>query len=352
MPSGRPALTAPVGFVYDPLYREYDAGDHPESPERLRAILALLDSSGLSGRLTAVEARDATREDLTLVHTGEHVDQIQQLAASGGCWADPDTWVGPRSYDAAVRAVGGTLAAVDAVMEGRVRSAFCALRPPGHHATPSRAMGFCLFNQVAIAAQHLIARHGLLRVAVLDVDVHHGNGTQEAFHRRGDVLYVSTHQYPFYPGTGHFQETGEGPGAGTTVNLPLPRGTRDGDIRRVVEEVAVPVVRRFAPQFILVSAGFDAHHADPLAGLELSVDGYGWLMATAKTLAEELCGGRLVLVLEGGYHLTALPWCVRRTLETLLDLDPTPDPLGALSPDTRFQLDGLIATYREAYGLG
>ena len=285
------------------------------------------------------------------MHTAEHVDQIRELAASGGRWADPDTWVGPRSYDAAVRAVGGTLAAVDAVMEGRVRLAFCALRPPGHHATLSRAMGFCLFNQVAIAAQHLIARHGLQRVAVLDIDVHHGNGTQDTFYQRGDVLYVSTHQYPFYPGTGHFRETGEGPGAGATVNLPLPQGARDGDIRGVVEAVAVPVVRRFGPQFILVSAGFDAHYADPLAGLELSVDGYGWLMATAKALAEELCGGRLVAVLEGGYHLTALPWCVRRTLETLLGVDPTPDPLGALSPDTRFDLSELIATCREAHGI-
>lgn len=302
-------------------------------------------------RLAPIEARDATQEDLTLVHTAEHVDHIRELAASGGRWADSDTWVGPRSYDAAVRAAGGTLAAVDFVMEGRARSAFCALRPPGHHATPSRAMGFCLFNQVAIAAQHLLARHGLQRVAVLDFDVHHGNGTQEAFYQRGDVLYVSTHQYPFYPGTGHFRETGEGPGAGATVNLPLPQGARDGDIRRVVEEVAVPVVRRFGPQFVLVSAGFDAHYADPLAGLELSVDGYGWLMATAKALAQELCGGRLVLVLEGGYHLTALPWCVRRTLETLLGGAPTPDPLGPLSPDTRFELGELIATYREAHGL-
>ncbi len=338
--------------MYDPLCLEHDAGDHPESPDRLRAIVALLEASGLSSRLEAIGARDATLEDLTLVHTPEHVERIREMAASGGRWADPDTWVGPRSYDAAVLAVGGTLAAVDAVMAGRVRSAFCALRPPGHHATPSRAMGFCLFNQVAIAAQHLIARHGLERVAILDIDVHHGNGTQDAFYRRGDVLYVSTHQYPFYPGTGHFRETGEGPGAGATVNLPLPQGARDGDIRRVVEEVAAPVVRRFRPQFILVSAGFDAHYADPLAGLELSVDGYGWLMATAKALAEEFCGGRLVAVLEGGYHLTALPWCVRRTLETLLGADPTPDPLGPRSPDTRFDLSDLIATYREAHGLG
>lgn len=285
------------------------------------------------------------------MHTGEHVERVRDMAASGGRWADPDTWVGPRSYDAAVRAVGGVLAAVDAVVDGDARSAFCALRPPGHHATPNRAMGFCLFNQVAVAAEHLVVRRGFERVAILDFDVHHGNGTQDAFYRRADVLYVSTHQYPFYPGTGHYRETGEGPGAGATVNLPLPRGARDGDIRRVVEEVAVPVVRRFRPQFVLVSAGYDAHYADPLAGLELSVDGYGWLMATAKALADELCDGRLVCVLEGGYHLTALPWGVRRTIETLLGLEPAPDPLGALSPGTRFDLGELVATYRETHGL-
>lgn len=313
--------------------------------------MALLETSGLLARLRAIPARDATLDDLMLVHTPEHVERIREMAASGGRWADPDTWVGPRSYDAAVRAVGGVLAAVDAVADGEVRSAFCALRPPGHHATPSRAMGFCLFNQVAVAAQYLIARRGVERVAILDFDVHHGNGTQDAFYRRGDVLYVSTHQYPFYPGTGHYRETGEGPGAGTTVNLPLPRGARDGDIRRVVGEVAVPVVRRFRPGFILVSAGYDAHYADPLAGLELSVDGYGWLMETARALAEELCDGRLVCVLEGGYDLTALPWCVRRTVETLAGDQPTPDPLGPLSPDARFDLDELVSTYRETHGL-
>ncbi len=302
-------------------------------------------------RLQSIPARDASLDDLTLVHSREHVERMREMAASGGRWADPDTWVGPRSYDAAVRAVGGVLAAVDAVVDGKVRSAFCALRPPGHHATASRAMGFCLFNQVAIAAEHLVARRRVERVAILDFDVHHGNGTQDAFYRRGDVLYVSTHQYPFYPGTGHYRETGEGPGSGATVNLPLPRGARDGDIRRVVEEVAVPVIRRFRPGFILVSAGYDAHYADPLAGLELSVDGYGWLMATAKKLAEELCDGRVVCVLEGGYDLTALPWCVRRTIEALAGEELTPDPLGALSPDVRFDLDELVATYREAHGL-
>ncbi|HWQ27839.1 MAG TPA: histone deacetylase [Dehalococcoidia bacterium] len=351
MPAGRPALTSAAGFVYDPLCLEHDAGDHPESPERLRAIVGLLESSGLLARLLPIPARDATVGDLTLVHAREHVERVRDMAASGGRWADPDTWVGPRSYDAAVRAVGGVLAAVDAVIDGDVRSAFCALRPPGHHATPDRAMGFCLFNQVAVAAGHLVVRRGLERVAILDFDVHHGNGTQDAFYRRGDVLYVSTHQYPFYPGTGHYRETGEGPGEGATVNLPLPRGARDGDIRRVVEEVAAPVVRRFRPQFVLVSAGYDAHYADPLAGLELSVDGYGWLMATAKALADELCDGRLVCVLEGGYHLTALPWGVRRTIETLLGVEPAPDPLGPLSPDTRFDLSELVATYRETHGL-
>ncbi len=313
--------------------------------------MSLLDEAGLTARLTPLPPRDATPHDLALVHAPEHVAAVRDAASSGGRWADPDTWIGPRSYDAAVRAAGGALAAVDAVMSGEIDAAFCAVRPPGHHAMPSRAMGFCLFNNVAIAAASLISHHRLERVAILDFDVHHGNGTQDAFYLRGDVLHVSMHQYPYYPGTGAYSETGEGAGLGTNVNLPLPCGARDGDARRVIEDVAIPVIRRFRPQFLLVSAGYDAHYADPLAGLELSIDGYGWLTRAALGLAQELCQGRLVAVLEGGYDLTALSWGMRRTIEVLLGVEETPDPLGPLSPDARFDLADLIAACRKTHGL-
>jgi acetoin utilization deacetylase AcuC-like enzyme len=214
-------------------------------------------------------------------------------------------------------------------MAGEMPSVFCLVRPPGHHATPVQAMGFCLFNHVAIAAEYARRTYGLERVAIVDYDVHHGNGTQDAFYDDPGVLYVSTHEYPFYPGTGRANETGEGAGRGFNVNIPMPHGSGDESHRRAFAEVVVPVLRRYRPQLILVSAGYDAHFADEIAMQQLSVDGYGALVSMVKSAAEELCGGRVVAALEGGYHLVALPWCVRRTIELLRGDAPAPDPLGS-----------------------
>ena len=212
-------------------------------------------------------------------------------------------------------------------------------------------MGFCLLNNVALAAQYARKRHGLERVAVVDIDVHHGNGTQDAFYNDAGVLYVSTHQYPFYPGTGRAEETGAGAGEGTTVNIPLPAGCGDGEYRAAFEQVVEPVVRRFGPQLLLVSCGFDAHYADPMAMMSLSVDGYGELAQRLRTLAEELCDGHLVFALQGGYDLDAVSWGVRRVLEVLLDEEPAPDPLG-FAPHTRApDIGGLLAEVRRIQGL-
>src|SRR3990172_2816622 len=344
-------MAGPVGYVYDPLYLEHGAPGHPENPARLQAIMAHLEESGLLARLRRVEVRDAAPEDLALVHGPELVEAVRSMAAEGGGWQDADTYVAPRSYEAALRAAGGGLAGADAVLDGAVASAFCLVRPPGHHATPSRAMGFCLFNNVAVAAAHALERRGLERVAIVDFDVHHGNGTQDAFYSNPRVLYVSTHQYPFYPGGGYWAETGEGEGEGTTVNLPLPRGCGREEYLRAYREVCEPLVRRFRPQLLLVSAGFDAHLADPLAQMLLDTRGYYEIASLLKALADELCDGRIVYALEGGYDHTALAWSVRACIDTLLGNGFAEDPLGAGPSVPGPDIDTVLVAVKRAHGL-
>jgi acetoin utilization deacetylase AcuC-like enzyme len=340
-----------VGFVYDTMFLEHETGEHPENPDRMRATLALLDESGLLVRLLPIDARDAIDEELELVHDARYLAALRRVAAEGGGWADPDTLITPRSIDVATRVVGGTLAAVDAVVSGAAGSAFCLVRPPGHHASAAHAMGFCLFNHVAVAAAYARARHGMERVAIVDFDVHHGNGTQDAFYAEPGVLYISTHEYPFYPGTGAAAETGIGAGLGHNINIPMPHRSGDAQYRRAFEEVVVAALRRYRPEIILVSAGFDAHFADEIAGQRLSVDGYGELVSMVKAAADELCGGRLVAALEGGYHLVALPWCVRRTIEVLLGVAPTPDPLGAREVPEPPRFEEMLAEVKRLQGL-
>jgi acetoin utilization deacetylase AcuC-like enzyme len=342
-----------VGFVYDELYLEHRTGSHPENGQRLIATMALLEECGLLARLHRIAARDATVDELALVHPPAYVEALRSVAERGGGWVDPDTLITPRSYEVAVRVVGGTLAALDAVVAGDAPSAFCLVRPPGHHASPANAMGFCLLNHVAVAAAYARARHGLERVAIVDYDVHHGNGTQDAFYADAGVLYVSTHEYPFYPGTGAAEETGEGAGRGFNINVPMPHGSGDAEHQQAFAEIVMPALRRYQPRLILVSAGYDAHFADDIAYQRLSVDGYGALVAMVKGAADELCDGRVVAALEGGYHLTALPWCVRRTIEILGDRVAAPDPLGAADaspPSAGF--DKTLALVKRLHGLG
>jgi acetoin utilization deacetylase AcuC-like enzyme len=340
-----------VGYAYDARHLEHAWPGHPESPARLEAIVAHLREQGLLERLAEVLARDASPSDLELVHSGEMVIHVRAMAEEGGGWLDADTYVCPSSYRAAIRAAGGCLAVVEAILDGQVDSAFCLLRPPGHHATPSKAMGFCLFNNVAIVAAHALERRGLERVAIVDFDVHHGNGTQDAFHRDARVLYLSTHQYPFYPGSGYWAETGEGEGQSTTVNVPLPRGCTSQQFLQAYREVCAPVVRRFAPQLILVSAGFDAHFADPLAQMVVNTGTYYEIASLLRGLAEELCGGRILFALEGGYDHTALAWSVQACLEALLGQELTPDPLGPGPQAPPPDIDITLAAVKRAQGL-
>jgi acetoin utilization deacetylase AcuC-like enzyme len=311
----------------------------------------LLQESGLLDRLDSIEARDASVDELSLVHDRRYVEAVKRVADEGGGWVDPDTLIMSRSYDAATRASGGAIAALEAIIGGRVQSAFCLLRPPGHHAEPAQAMGFCIFNNIAIAAAVARLVHGLDRVAIVDFDVHHGNGTQDAFYADPSVLYTSTHQYPFYPGTGAADETGAADARGYNINIPLPAGCGDQAYERAFAEIVVPALDRFAPQLIVVSAGFDAHFADPLASEQLSVDGYGRLVSMIASSADRSCNGRMLLALEGGYDLVALPSCIKRTLETLLGIPPTPDPLGTIDVPEPASFDSRIAEVKRLHGL-
>ena len=321
-----------VGLVYDPIYLKHDTGQHVENARRLEAIIAHLEQTRLKQQLTAIKPRPATVPELSLVHREQYIAHIQEEARTGGGWLDGDTVMSPDSYEAALYAAGGLIEATGAVMRGEVSSAFALVRPPGHHATARRAMGFCLFNNVAVAAKCALAEFGLERIAIIDFDVHHGNGTQEAFYDNPRVLYVSTHLSPFYPGTGSITETGNGPGVGATINVPLPAGCGDNEYEQVFEQIVVPATERFQPQLILVSAGYDTHWADGLALMQVSVSGFARMVNTIRGLADGLCDGRLVFSLEGGYNLTALAASVKATFDVLLGKDDIEDPLGQAPP--------------------
>lgn len=341
-----------TGCVYDPIYLEHDLRGHPENRQRLETIRRVLEQHGMWERLTPIPATPISRERLERAHDGPYIDLVKRVSEQGGGHLDMDTYVRPASYDAALMAAGGLVEATRAVLDGEVENAFALVRPPGHHALRGRGMGFCLFNNVAVAARYALAERGLERVMIVDFDVHHGNGTQDEFETDPAVVYLSTHQYPHYPGTGYWNETGRGEGAGTVVNVPLGGGIGDQGFARILHEVVTPVAWRFQPQLILVSAGYDAHWDDPLASLVLSVAGYTAIAQALKELAGELCDGRLVLTLEGGYHLDALAYSVLNTFAVLLGDEAwrLVDPLGP-SPRPERPADEIIARVKQAHGL-
>ena len=309
-----------TGFVYDPRYLEHDMGiGHPESPNRLRAITQRLELTGTLARLTRIDPRKAEDKWITQIHAPTYVATLNQhVPTSGRVSLDPDTSMSPGSLTAAYLAAGGALAAVDAIMAKQVDHVFCAVRPPGHHAERGRAMGFCLFNNVAIAARYVQKKYGLKRVLIVDWDVHHGNGTQHSFEDDPSVLFFSTHQYPHYPGTGRATERGKGAGEGFTINVPMEVGEGDDEYRTIFQKSLVPAADDFKPEFVIVSAGFDAHKDDPLAGMGLTEAGYADLTDIVAGIARRHAKSRILSSLEGGYNLTALSASVDRHIQALL----------------------------------
>lgn len=315
-----------TGLIYSKRFLQHDTGPgHPERPERLLAIHNHLRARGLLDALTPLPFGPVNRRWLESVHTRRYVERVFASCAAGEPYIDtPESATCPESAEIAQLAAGGALAAVDAVMAGQVHNAFCAMRPPGHHAEANLSMGFCLFNSVAIAAEYLIRRHGLKRVAIVDFDVHHGNGTQHLFERRRDVLFISLHQDPrhLYPGSGHADETGRGAGENYTLNLPLPPDSGDDAYLHALHHQVLPKLDAFAPQFLLLSAGFDASAHDPLAHMQVSPAGFGQITHVLRGAAETHCQGRLVSLLEGGYHLDDLAHSVSQHVRALHEAEP------------------------------
>jgi len=341
-----------VGFIYDQVYLEHDTDNHVENARRLSTTISFIEESELKDKLVFLSPRSATVDELSLVHAREYISKIENICRRGGGLLDPDTIASPGSYNAAIHAAGGVITAVDAVMNKEVNTAFAMVRPPGHHATCWQAMGFCLFNNIAVAAKYALANFDINRVLIVDFDVHHGNGTQDAFYADPNVLYFSTHQYPLYPGTGSINETGTREGAGFTVNVPLIAGWGDEEYQAAFEDILAPVARRFEPQFILVSAGYDAHWADNISSMQVSVPGFARMVEIIKILADTLCQGNLVFTLEGGYHYNALASSIAATLNMLLGNTEVDDPLGKQQTKQRSQnVDDLIETIKDKHQL-
>jgi acetoin utilization deacetylase AcuC-like enzyme len=313
-----------TGFMTHPIYLEHDTGEsHPESPERLLAIQKHLEETGLLSQMKIItpELRSDIQEWITTVHSASYYQSLKRRTPQQGrAYLDSDTPLSLLSFHAAEMAVSGLLMTLDEVMARRVKNGFCAVRPPGHHAEETHAMGFCLFNNVAIGARYLQKEYHLERIFILDWDVHHGNGTQHSFYSDPTVFYFSTHQYPFYPGTGSDRECGSGDGEGFTLNCPLAAGAGDREMLSRFNRELANAVAAFQPDFILISAGFDAHKDDPLASLNITTDGFAEMTTIVKGLAETYCGGRVVSALEGGYNLDALSESVARHVRVLMGL--------------------------------
>ena len=319
-----------TGYVYEPIYLEHTLSGHPENHERLVAIMDLLKETGTLDRLERVPASPISQERLERNHTARYIEEVRRVAERGGGHLDLDTYVAPRSYEAALMSAGGLVNLIEAVLDGAVDNGFALVRPPGHHA---------------------LAERGLERILIVDFDVHHGNGTQDAFYESPAVFYFSTHQYPYYPGTGHWKDIGRGAGVGYTANVPLRSGVGDVGYERIFDEILAPLARRYQPQLILVSAGYDAHWADPLAGMQLSIPGYAALARRLKALADELCAGRIVFTLEGGYHLQVLAYAVLDTFKGLLGDEDVEDPLGP-SPRAEVDISNVLAAVKRVHNLG
>jgi len=295
-----------TGYIYHPLYLKHDTEPHPENPGRLEAISAILEANDMHSSLLSLEPRPAETSEIAANHEPGYVEKLKEYCETGIQSLDADTVISRDSYSAALLSAGAGLTAVDAIMNRECRNAFCAVRPPGHHAEHARGMGFCLFNNVAVVARYAIDKWDMNRVFIFDWDVHHGNGTQNSFYKNSNVFYSSVHQYPFYPGTGGGDETGSSDGLGATLNFPLGPFNGDATYIDIVTNKLIPEIQKFSPDLILISAGFDAHEDDPLAQMNVSSECYGEMTRLLTQAADEVCEGRIVSMLEGGYNHSAL----------------------------------------------
>ena len=313
-----------TGIVQDKRYMNHQMGAyHPESPRRLEVIYAMLEDADMQGNYKMVPVRRAEREELLWIHSPDYVERLASTEGREYTYLDPDTQTSPGSYEAALLAAGGLCEAISMVHSGELDNAFALVRPPGHHAERAQAMGFCLFNNVAVGARYAQEHLKLNRILVVDWDLHHGNGTQHSFEEDASILYFSTHQYPYYPGTGSLTEVGKGKGEGFTVNVPLSIGYGDGEYMGIFEKILRPVTLEFNPEMILVSAGFDIYMEDPLGGMNVTPDGFAGLTQSIMHMANECCGGRVVITLEGGYNLQGLRDSVKAVLKELARLSET-----------------------------
>ena len=306
-----------TGYISDPFYLKHKNEPHPENPGRLNAIQKNIESSKYYNNLTLIQPRKATLEDITQIHDKGYIKSVEDSCRNGVRNLDADTVISPDSYQAALLSAGAGLEAVDIILEGTVENAFCAVRPPGHHAEQNIAMGFCLFNNVGVIARYAQDVKKLEKVFIFDWDVHHGNGTQHSFYKDSSIYYSSIHQYPFYPGTGSVDETGTGDGLGSNLNLPMRAYSCDADYINAIDHKLIPVIQKFNPDLIIISAGFDAHENDPLAQINLSTECYGKMTEKLMEIANDVCDGRILSMLEGGYDYSALADSVQLHVETL-----------------------------------
>ncbi len=306
-----------IGIVYHKDYLIHTRGHHPERKERLEHITAALEKQGVSKNLEMLEPDPASVDDIALVHDSDYIRTIEEACNSGQRNLDMDTYIVPESYRVALLSAGGVLTGLREIMGSGPDKVFALNRPPGHHAEKNRAMGFCLFNNVAVAAEVAKRDYGLKRIAIVDWDVHHGNGTQHSFEDDAEVLFISTHQSPFYPGTGHLKDVGRGAGAGFTVNMPMPPGSGDVEYAIFFDQIIIPILDHFQPELLLISSGYDAYRHDPLAGMSLTHQGFYNMADSLKQAAERHCQGRLLLCLEGGYHLEGQAGAVIQVLNAL-----------------------------------
>jgi acetoin utilization deacetylase AcuC-like enzyme len=304
-----------TGIVKDARYMRHKTGGfHPESPQRLEAVYDMLESSHMSGKFIEIESRYASEDEIGMIHSQSYIERVASTSGKKRTFLDPDTETSPESFDIAKLAVGGLLNAVDSVVEGHVNNAFAFIRPPGHHAEKSRAAGFCIFNNVAVGALHAIKKYNMKKILIVDWDLHHGNGTQHSFYDDPRVLYFSTHQYPFYPGSGSVNEIGHGAGLGYTINVPLRRGPGDAEFLRIFKRVLEPVALEYKPDMVMLSAGFDIYFKDPLGGMKVTPAGFRDMIRVLLNIADACCHGRFVVTLEGGYNIQGLRDSVKSVL--------------------------------------